>query len=293
MESNSVFFSENGLTSTSANHVANLAKEYVQNIEKDLSNTSFITTSVTLIDCNSKVTTSIGKDATFLELVETKLNKISEAKSLIAWLREALKAKENLQAELTRLSLEDWVKMEKNETIPEVHPMRGRYMTIDNYYASLNIKDRNRYYMLETKAAVYGKYIHPSGAFSKAREELTDKLNRPHEVKEDGRDTIIYNYKPSVEQSKVEDLFFKLQKDYRQVQAELNGMKHECELALTANRISIDNKFKEELEKYNQVITNYTAEYDVWTKKKSQEYASLKIAIPDNLKSIYNEVNSL
>lgn len=292
MESNSVFFSENGLTSTSANHVANLAKEYVQNIEKDLSNTSFINTSVTLIDSNNNVTTSIGKDAAFLELVETKLNKISDAKSLIAWLREALKAKENLQAELNKLTTSEWVKMEKNEVYP-TFPECDNYMTPDDYYASLNIKDRNRYYMLETQAAVYGKYIHPSGAFSKAREELSDKLNRPHEVKEDGRDTIIYNYNPSVEQSKVEDLFFKLQKDYRQVQAQLNGMKHECELALSENRISIDNKYKEELAKYNQTITNYNAEYNIWMKKKSQEYASLKIAIPDNLKSIYNEVNLL
>lgn len=292
MESNSVFFSDNGLTSTSANHVANLAKEYVQNIEKDLNNTSFVNTSVTLIDSNNNVKISIGKDTTFLELVETKLNKISDAKSLIAWLREALKAKENLQAELNRLSLADWVKMEKNETLPE-YPERDNYMTEDDYYASLNIKDRNRYYMLETQAAVYGKYIHPSGAFSKAREELSDKLNRPHEVKEDGRDTIIYNYNPSVEQSKVEDLFFKLQKDHRQVQAQLNGMKHECELALSANRISIDNKYKEELEKYSQVQTKYMSEFNLWIKKKAQEYASLKIAIPDNLKSIYNEVNSL
>lgn len=292
MESNSVFFSDNGLTSTSANHVANLAKEYIQNIEKDLNNTSFVNTSVTLIDSNNNVKISIGKDATFLELVETKLNKISDAKSLIAWLREALKAKENLQAELNRLSLADWVKMEKNETLPE-YPERDNYMTEDDYYASLNIKDRNRYYMLETQAAVYGKYIHPSGAFSKAREELSDKLNRPHEVKEDGRDTIIYNYNPSVEQSKVEDLFFKLQKDHRQVQAQLNGMKHECELALSANRISIDNKYKEELEKYSQVQTKYMSEFNLWIKKKAQEYASLKIAIPDNLKSIYNEVNSL
>lgn len=292
MESNNVFFSENGLTSTSANHVANLAKEYVQNIEKDLSNTSFINTSVSIIDSNNDVTISIGKDATFLELIENKLNKISAAKSLIAWLREALKAKDKLQQELNQLSLYDWIKTEKNETVP-VHPERDDYMTEDDYYASLNIKDRNRYYMLETQAAVYGKYIHPSGAFSKAREELSDKLNKPHEVKEDGRDTIIYNYNPSVEQSKVEDLFFKLQKDYRQVQAQLNGMKHECELALSENRISIDNAYKEELEKYNQTINKYNVEYNLWTKKKSQEYASLKIAIPDNLKSIYNEVNSL
>lgn len=292
MESNNVFFSENGLTSTSANHVANLAKEYVQNIEKDLSNTSFINTSVSIIDSNIDVTISIGKDATFLELIENKLNKISAAKSLIAWLREALKAKEKLQQELNQLSLYDWIKTEKNETVP-VYPERDDYMTEDDYYASLNIKDRNRYYMLETQAAVYGKYIHPSGAFSKAREELSDKLNKPHEVKEDGRDTIIYNYNSSVEQSKVEDLFFKLQKDYRQVQAQLNGMKHECELALSENRISIDNAYKEELEKYNQTINKYNVEYNLWTKKKSQEYASLKIAIPDNLKSIYNEVNSL
>ena len=292
MESNKVFFSDNGLTSTSANHVANLAKEYVQNIEKDLNNTSFINTSVSIIDSNNDVTISIGKDTKFLELIENKLNKISEAKSLIAWLREALKAKENLQAELNRLSFPDWVKQEKNETLPD-YPERGNYMTEDDYYASLNIKDRNRYYMLETQAAVYGKYIHPSGAFSKAREELSDKLNKPHEVKEDGRDTIIYNYSPSVEQNKIEELFFKLQKDYRQAQAQLNGMKHECELALSENRISIDNAYKEELEKYSQVTNAYNAEYTIWLKKKSQEYASLKIAIPDNLKSIYNEVNSL
>lgn len=70
-------------------------------------------------------------------------------------------------------------------------------------------------------------------------------------------------------------------------------MKHECELALSANRISIDNKYKEELEKYSQVQTKYMSEFNLWIKKKAQEYASLKIAIPDNLKSIYNEVNSL
>ena len=33
---NNVFFSENGLTSTSANHVANLAKEFIQSIESDV-----------------------------------------------------------------------------------------------------------------------------------------------------------------------------------------------------------------------------------------------------------------
>nr|DAU84907.1 MAG TPA: hypothetical protein [Caudoviricetes sp.] len=31
-----VFFGTDGLTSTSANHIANIAKEYIQNYEKEL-----------------------------------------------------------------------------------------------------------------------------------------------------------------------------------------------------------------------------------------------------------------
>ena len=43
---NKVFFGENGLTSTSANHVANLAKEFISSSEKYLNSISFVKTTI-------------------------------------------------------------------------------------------------------------------------------------------------------------------------------------------------------------------------------------------------------
>ena len=37
-----VYFSDNGLTTTSANHLANKAKEYVAQLESELKNISFV-----------------------------------------------------------------------------------------------------------------------------------------------------------------------------------------------------------------------------------------------------------
>ena len=51
---NNVFFSENGLTSTSANHVANLAKEYVQETESQLANIKLYKSEVALIGTDNK-----------------------------------------------------------------------------------------------------------------------------------------------------------------------------------------------------------------------------------------------
>jgi uncharacterized protein (DUF305 family) len=47
MEQDLTFFAENGLTSTSANHIANLAKEYVKAQEQELSRWNSMAVSVT------------------------------------------------------------------------------------------------------------------------------------------------------------------------------------------------------------------------------------------------------
>ena len=87
-----VFFAENGLTSTSANHIANLAKEAYQNLENELNSICFYTTKVSLLGTSTKEVLHYGN-----QLIDvTKLDKIAELKSLIAWLREAIKAKEQL-----------------------------------------------------------------------------------------------------------------------------------------------------------------------------------------------------
>ena len=137
-----VFFGESGLTSTSANHVANLAKEFVQNIENELKTIKFIDTSVSLIGSNEENILSEGAcDDKILE-IQDMLHSISQANSLIAWLREAIKAREDMLRENNGLTIEEWAAM-TGVTLP-VQPIRKKSSTKEECIAKRNIKERNR-----------------------------------------------------------------------------------------------------------------------------------------------------
>ena len=96
-----IFFSADGqgLTSTSANHVANLAKEMVRVLETTLASMVLYSASVALIGSDTENKLNMGAAADDLTDMPRKLRTIAKAKSLIAWLREAIKAKERLAAE--------------------------------------------------------------------------------------------------------------------------------------------------------------------------------------------------
>lgn len=288
---NMVFFGTDGLTSTSANHIANIAKEYIQNYEKELKNTSFVTTKIMLLG-SQPVETSIGISKERLNNVSDVLDEITEAKSLIAWLREAIKAKEALIANIQAYDMITFCKEIKHIEYPK-RPDFPDYLTEEEYYDSLSIKERNHYYSLETEAAVIGKYIHPEGAFSKAREELFDCINNPNTVKEDGRDTIIYSHISSVSIEDVNDKFFELQKKYRAAQAELNGIKHACELAIEDDKTAKTLEYEKQLQEYNKQLDTIRPEYEKWKNNKLAEIAALKIIIPDSLGVIYTTIRLL
>lgn len=83
-----IFFGENGLTSTSANHIANMAKECYQTLDKELSNfVLYDTTLSSIVVTNSKWTISKGATNSDIEAIPEKLKTIAKIKALIAWLR--------------------------------------------------------------------------------------------------------------------------------------------------------------------------------------------------------------
>lgn len=84
MEKQVAFFKEQGLTSTSANHIANLAKEAYKELENELASTIFYTTTVSLISSEESKQLRKGVDSDFLDSVAEKLKKIARLKSLIA-----------------------------------------------------------------------------------------------------------------------------------------------------------------------------------------------------------------
>lgn len=203
---NEVFFSDKGMTSTSANHLANIAAEVVQARKLELENVTFISEYISVLGTNrEKVLVVEGNSAEDITRIKESLKFISEANSFIAWVREAIKAKEEELNEISNISLEDYCNLMKVE-VPLL-PSRMKKSSMKTF-GTWNIKERNEYYSLEAYSAAIGKFIHPNGAFSKARKQLQAKLTRPHSVdKSSSSNIVIYDYIPSVELSTVEDSF--------------------------------------------------------------------------------------
>lgn len=288
-----IFFSADGrgLTSTSANHVANMAKEMIRSLTSELAELQFYSTDVALIGDDHKNRLENGVKDEAVTAVIDKLFRIAKAKSLIAWLREGIKAKEALIEETQSLTLQDFAKQE-GITL-ECSPELKDEMTEDDYIASLSLKERCRYYEVETLAAVLGKEIHPGGSFAEARDNLLKKLERPHSVSGEGRDTLIYSYEASVDTKTVEDVFFKLQKLYREAQADVNTRKHDCKKAITDANIAKNAEYVAKFAEWTnnrKLIEGQRTEY---IKRRVKELGEMKIIIPESLQSIYEEVSRL
>ena len=80
------------LTRTSANHLANMAKEAYQQEETTLTNISFVSTSIELLDSTCVKVIKKGKTLGDLLKFKDSLTKISKYKYLIAYLRESIKS---------------------------------------------------------------------------------------------------------------------------------------------------------------------------------------------------------
>lgn len=296
MQKDLVFFKKEGeegvaLTSTSANHIANMAKEYIQGMETQLNNVSFLNVEVGLISANAHNVIQEGTSREVLSSIPSMLESIAQAKSLIAWLREAIKAKNDLINGLQSVSLDDWC--EENGVEKPLSPVAPHVLTEQEYYASLPIKERNRYYQLETVAAVLGKYIHPDGHLSNARKELKDKIYHPHKVDGKGRDALIYTYTPTTSIAIVDNVFYELQKKHREIQAQLNAMKYSCEQAINESTNKVNTEYMAASQKYQAELEDVLGAFKTWKDEKSQEYSKLKIAVPNSLLGIYNIINSL
>ena len=296
MQKDLVFFKKGGeegvaLTSTSANHIANMAKEYIQGMEIQLNNVSFLNVEVGLISANAHNVIQEGTSREVLSSIPSMLESIAQAKSLIAWLREAIKAKNDLIDRLQSVSLDDWC--EECGVEKPLLPVAPHVLTEQEYYASLPIKERNRYYQLETVAAVIGKYIHPNDVLSDERKKLKDRIQHPHQVDGKGRDALIYTSEPSVSAEDVDNTFYELQKKHREVQAQLNSMKHDCEVAIEESTNKSNTEYAVASSEYREALKAIMLSFKTWKNAKSQEYSKLKIAVPDSLLGVYNTVNSL
>lgn len=278
-----IYFGTSGITSTSANTLANWAKEYV----KDASSMRFYNCTLSLIGSGEESVISQGLKTIDVSFLDKKI----KAYSLIAWLREAIKAREELKQEIENIDLDSYCKI-KGINIPK-RPEKENSLTEEEYWDSRSTKERNRYYELETACSVYGKFIHPNSPFAEARDKLMEIANNPINVSKGGRDTLIYKYTPSIDPKIVEQTFFSLQNKHRELQSQLNTMKYECESACMKSRTEAQNKYSSELKEYNAKMREIESEMAKYKTAEIEKLLKLKIIIPDSLKEIYKEVSKL
>lgn len=280
-----VFFGENGLTSTSANFIANQAKEYVESLKEYLSTTNFLDSTIELIGSGKETLSKKGFSSEELKRIEKVLNSIVSAYSLIAWLREALKAKENIGKQLREMTIDDWAR-ENNIALPK-YPEVPSKLSEEDVISEWSVKDRNRYLTAQTFCSVYGKYIHPNGDFSKARKEFLNKKFNSIEYTECGSNTIIHRYTPTVDESLIESTFKNLQFKWRENQAIVNSYKHKVDTTIEDTYTNNVAEYRNKFNKITDELDSYRVQFKEYIENKTKEASALKIIIPNDLKTIY------
>lgn len=296
------FFGDKGLTSTSANHYANLAKEMGRKIQNYLSNVCFYSTNMRIIGDANGGTIKKGLTPEHIDSIQEGLQLLSQTHSLIAFFREAIKEKEHLANEAKRWT-DEAVHADfdaRYKELSEAKPVREDYITEEDVIKSWTVGEQEKYLSLEAEASVYGKFIHEDGALSEARQDLMRVMSNPMSVTEKGRDTVIYDYVPTVNAEDVDALFFDLQKHQREVQAELNGMKKKVQDTIEENKMRVDEQYALAFQDWTHKVNAMNRELQTISEKESatrqkmlQEVQNLKIIVPNRLKTVFESLQNL
>jgi hypothetical protein len=293
MEYKSIYFAkegEYGLTETQASHLCALAAQIKEQHEATLANVSFVNTEMSVVGESGVHVVDAGY--TDLSIIEQAIAKISSMNAFISWFAEARKELEDYRAARTRYDLANWCK-EMGKEYPESptnHVSDITMSSLNDIINEMSIKDRQTYLALEAKSSVYGKFIHPRNPMEIARTKMHKIAKAPYAKEGSGRDTLIYHYTPSVFVGDVDDLYNKLQAEYRETEQQLNHMKSDLRKKLTARNIEENNKkqdalakFRDDYEKYSQTLSQLTAEYNKWLVEENERIAKFRLAVPEKL----------
>lgn len=278
------FLGSDGLTQTSANHIANIAKEMYESHEAKLDSIKLVSSNFTLAAVGTSFPVSVASSKDELDDLSSILEQIARLKALISWLREGIKAKTVLctshEEDKNIKSLIKEGRSDLAEPEPDSEP------TIEAVLASKPVAFQARYYALEAKCVTMGKYIHPDGHLSEARKEFYDRLKNPTEVRGKGQDAEIHTYSTEFIPEEVDKVFFALQKKYRSVQADFNAMKAEVENEYIAKKKDYLKEHLANVERWRELVKQETLAY-------REKVKALKIVIPESLREIYEKVNAV
>ena len=295
---NNVFFENGFMTSTEAQNICNIAKEAVTNEHERLSAVSFYDTEIaSIISPEAFIKTKISPND--ISWISESLDKIGRYNALNAWLKEAIKAKEEAMDEVDTMDVttldfyEDYIK-------PVEPTMCYDSFDEEQVMSEWSADKLNRYYTLNSEAAVIGKYIHDSGAIAKARKDLVNKMANPSTVSGQGRETIVFKYIPSVDTEVVEGIYMSLLAKHRKLNAELNSLKAEIKETINKKNIEASIAFRDKhteweykISEYYSLVKQRDAKINEYKISEKERISKLKINVPSSLMDTYKEIKAL
>lgn len=292
------FLGTNGLTSTEANYYANVAKELTEQSTKYLSNLKLYNEYIASLSGTDWKLMTKGLESID---VKTHLNLISTMNIFCAWVREGIKAKDKLLANLNSITLEEWA-IHNNIQIPEKpEPIPTSIgVTEEDILNEWDTEKRLRYLSLEASAATIGKYIHPNGPIAKAREAYYEALNNPIRQEVIASNIVLYSTSTTIPEFEVESMFLKLQVEHRNNEKELNSLKAELKSTLNKRILLASQKRKEDMDKFDAEYKDYvvkkgkiSVEFNEWKTKEQERISGLRIFLPPKIRQILDEIKKM
>ena len=284
-----IYFSDKGITATSANHLTNVAKEYLKEKNEFLDSLSFFGESLSLITSSEKKITKIGSTLDQLNTIESIIEEIGKINSLVAWLKEAIKEKNNLTEQLENKRFETYVKEIGKELKSFSYPTM---LSFGDVLKTLSIKELSEYHTLGSMCAHIGKQIH-DGNLAKQRSRLHNIVMSPVASYGSGSETTIKEFTPSVETKEIDSVYFNLQNKHRQYSARLNSIKYSLEQKASKLNDEIRSSYEKELLENSKVEKLLYIDFENYKKSEFKKIQDLKIIIPDELIEVYEFLNNI
>lgn len=276
-----------GITSTSAEYLANVGKESIKNLESKLDKYSLLKVEIELINGEKKL---LNKGSNQVDL-ESCLKQIANIHAFCAWVREAIKEKNDLISKLSELSLEEYCCIIETE-LP-LTPNSPKTVTETDIISEMNVKELNTYLTLEAFASTFGKYIHPGGDISNARINLLEKEQESAMLIGSGRDAVIYTYTPNISSKEFDKIYMNLQSQYRDYERKLNSIKYNIKEEVHQRNLKINFEYNKEYRDYVDKMKLLHQQMNEYIISETERISKLKIIIPEKLTDTYLYLESL
>ncbi len=298
------FFGAQGMTMTSAQHIKALCQELVDEL-KNKYRISFINEFATPLTAN------IGDKQTEKGMTEADLrnyvdgyDEIAKLNTLIAWLNEAVSAKDAQIKHCEETTIDEWlaangISNPLSENFPWTYDWEYDvpYTEEDYMRDHYTVKDIAEYLFLQSSAAALGIPIHPDGSFSRAKKAL-EKEDDTTEIKDYRSSTVLFSRKASVPHETVKSVFFAAQKKHREMQKRYNQKKFEVENAVRAindSRRAEHSNWCAQRDKFTAekraAYTELVEQFNSWQTAEIERLRNQKIIIPDAIRPTYEMVN--